>query len=784
MAMNSSSYRQGMMLGRYQLSQMIGQGATGEVWAAYDTSLRRRVAIKMLPPVFANDKTYLQLFTREAQAAASLEHPYILPVHDYGQQRTEDDEIVTYLVMPLVTGGTLRDRIRAANGPLSLVETTKYLGQAAQAIDYAHSRQIIHRDIKPGNMLLQNDWLYLTDFGIAKLMTGDTRRSQTVSGSGTPEYIAPEQAQGHAVPASDQYSLAIVAYQMLAGRLPFQGEAVYQILLKQISEMPPSPRQFNPQLSPVIEQVILRGMAKRPEERYQSCMEFMQALQQASSQPLGNPEGAAPWNQNQYLTNPLARPSGPVFPSQPLPQPSYAPQPPTDLSRRPYQPGLTPPPPPPSPTSFPLPGGGAPNGKQAVGRRTFLIAGTAAGIAVVTGGSALAYYLHNGSKIVHPTPTPPPPPGPKQLMSGIPLLHLTGHNDILWNVVWDPSSRYLATAGEDTHVMVWDVGSALQKSSGGVQTLSQPLRNWKLDNKLEDNYLHWTSDGHYLVASTDDQSAFYVLDVFTPNSQPQKYVNSAQINSLLPPLYDYVATRPGQNEVAVNEFSLLFTQATVGLWKIGDTQGPVRTYTVTMNNTPVGHIGWSKDGTMLAISSSRGEEIAIVDAQSGQRLNDIPVPDRTHGVNVRIVRVQLAWSPIDRNTLAAFDLDAIMIYNPHDTLHPLMLGTDDTTAHTPPAGFTLGVNWLPEVAGIDWSPNGRYIVGSYISSNKIYIWDLQDPHPRKSQDGLQLQKLLFSSVNGVGHTNTVTDTSWSPDGRYVASGSFDNTAIVWKVDAG
>jgi WD40 repeat protein len=373
-------------------------------------------------------------------------------------------------------------------------------------------------------------------------------------------------------------------------------------------------------------------------------------------------------------------------------------------------------------------------------------------------------------------------------MSGVPLLRFTGHSDFLWNAVWDPSGRYLATAGDDTHVMVWDVGSALQKPSNGLQTLSQPLYSWKIDNKLTDNHLHWTSDGRHLVASANDSNAFYVLDVFPPNSQPQKYTDVGQTNPFIQPVYDFIACRPGQNQVAVNDYYILPNSATVGLWEIGNMRGPVRTYTTHLvGGDLVGHIGWSKDGTMLAISSAGGQEVVILDAQTGNKLNNLTVPDRTQGKNIPfIIRVQLVWSPIDRNVLATFDLDAIVVYNPHNALHPLMLGTDDISAHTPPHGhgYILNVNWFPEVNGIDWSPNGRYIVGSYISSPKLHIWDLQDPHPQTSQDGLQLQKLIFPSTIGSGHSDTVTDTSWSPDGRYIASASFDTTAIVWKVDAG
>jgi serine/threonine protein kinase len=227
------------MLGRYRLLRRIGKGGMGEAWLAEDTKLLRQVAIKLLPTVFTTDRGYLNDFAREARAAAALEHPHILPVHDFGEQQIAGDEIVIYLVTPYMSDGSLRDRIVNTQGPLPADEATGYLRQAAQAIDYAHSQQVLHRDIKPANMLLEQAWLFLADFGIAKLLTSTTQRSRTYAGSGTPEYMAPKQARGKAEPASDRYSFAITAYQLFTGRVPFKGETPYSTLIMQLTEEPP-----------------------------------------------------------------------------------------------------------------------------------------------------------------------------------------------------------------------------------------------------------------------------------------------------------------------------------------------------------------------------------------------------------------------------------------------------------------------------------------------------------------------------------------------------------------
>lgn len=278
MQINRATDWQNKMLGRYRLVHLLGRGGMGEVWQAEDTELHRQVAAKLLPSVIANETDYLRAFADEARTAASLENPHILPVHDFGEESFGED-VVTYLIMPLITGGSLRDRMHIVQGLLPAKEGLYYLRQAADAIDYAHSRHVLHRDIKPANMLLQQRWLFLADFGLAKLLSTDIQRSHTYAGAGTPDYMAPEQVQGKSEAASDRYSLAVIAYQLFSGHKPFLGKDPYEILIKQIQATPPAPRQFNPQLPQAIEDTLLKGLAKQPSERPTSCIAFVNDLE-------------------------------------------------------------------------------------------------------------------------------------------------------------------------------------------------------------------------------------------------------------------------------------------------------------------------------------------------------------------------------------------------------------------------------------------------------------------------------------------------------------------------
>jgi serine/threonine protein kinase len=272
-------------LGRYRLLKQIGRGGMGEVWLAEDPRLQRQVAIKMLPPKEQYSQEDADLFEREAQVVASLNHPHVLPVHDYGEQQFPDGQVINYLVMPYISGGSLSDLIKqrtASSEGFHYREVLALLRQAAEAIDYAHTKGMVHRDIKPANMLLRPEGsLLLADFGIALMVahSGDSQEAGAMVG--TPLYIAPEQAQGRPTAASDLYSLAVIAYQFVTGRPPFQAETSYATIVQHIVQTPPPPRQWNPDLPAECEEVLLRGLAKKPEERYPTAREFVVALTQS-----------------------------------------------------------------------------------------------------------------------------------------------------------------------------------------------------------------------------------------------------------------------------------------------------------------------------------------------------------------------------------------------------------------------------------------------------------------------------------------------------------------------
>ncbi|WMT42560.1 Stk1 family PASTA domain-containing Ser/Thr kinase [Paenibacillus sp. D2_2] len=260
--------------GRYQIIERIGGGGMALVYRAQDILLNRNVAIKVLRQQFVNDEEFIRRFRREAQSAASLSHPNIVSVYDVGQ---EGD--VHYIVMEYIEGRNLNEIIKE-RAPLQVDEAVRIASQIADALDHAHTNHIIHRDIKPHNILIgRNGWVKVTDFGIARAVSSTTI-TQTGSVIGSVHYFSPEHAKGVTTgEKSDLYSLGIVLYQMLTGRLPFLGESPISVALKHLQEHFDEPRSVNPMIPQSVENIILKSMRKNPGERYESAKEMLRDLE-------------------------------------------------------------------------------------------------------------------------------------------------------------------------------------------------------------------------------------------------------------------------------------------------------------------------------------------------------------------------------------------------------------------------------------------------------------------------------------------------------------------------
>jgi eukaryotic-like serine/threonine-protein kinase len=267
--------------GRYRVSARLGSGGMADVYLAQDTLLGRQVALKLLHHRFAEDQEFVERFRREASSAAGLSHPNVVAVFDRGEW-----DGTYYIAMEYLPGRSLKAVVRE-HGPLSPGDATDIVVQILLATRFAHKRGIIHRDIKPHNVILDEEGrAKVTDFGIARAGASD----MTLTGSimGTAQYLSPEQAQGHAVSeSSDLYAVGVVLYELLTGQVPFEGESPVTVALKQVSVEPTPPSALNPGVSPALEAVVMRSLAKDPGARFASADEFIAALQQAR-------EGIAP----------------------------------------------------------------------------------------------------------------------------------------------------------------------------------------------------------------------------------------------------------------------------------------------------------------------------------------------------------------------------------------------------------------------------------------------------------------------------------------------------------
>ncbi len=269
----------GKMLGKYEIGPLIGQGGMAQVYKGRHAALKRDVAIKLIHSYLASGEGFIERFQREAQLVAALRHPNIVQVFDLDTHMG-----VYFMVMEFIDGPTLSSQlqdIRRQNSLLSLERTIELILVLCSALDYAHAQGMIHRDVKPGNvMFTRKGQPVLTDFGLAKIVGGT---SQTVSGSfvGTPTYMSPEQAQGESGDArSDIYALGVMLFELATGRVPFEGDTPLSIVFKQINKPLPSAKMINPHLPDSIERIIIKATEKKSQDRYQTCAQFAAALHQ------------------------------------------------------------------------------------------------------------------------------------------------------------------------------------------------------------------------------------------------------------------------------------------------------------------------------------------------------------------------------------------------------------------------------------------------------------------------------------------------------------------------
>jgi serine/threonine-protein kinase len=270
---------------RYRILQRIGSGGMADVWLAEDTHLQREVALKVLHPRFAQDTEFVERFRREAEAAAGLQHPNIVAVYDRGEV-----DGTYYIAMQYLQGSTLKQLIDAG---LSPQEAAGLIRQVLEGARFAHRHGIVHRDLKPQNVIVDGEGkATVTDFGIAQ--AGVSEITQAGSVLGTPHYLSPEQAQGFEVTAvSDLYSVGVMLYEALTGRVPFEGDSAVAVAMKQVSQAPQRPSSIKPQVSPALDAVVMRALEKDPGQRFQSADAFIAALDAALKDPGGGADNTA-----------------------------------------------------------------------------------------------------------------------------------------------------------------------------------------------------------------------------------------------------------------------------------------------------------------------------------------------------------------------------------------------------------------------------------------------------------------------------------------------------------
>lgn len=297
----------GRQFGPYQIVAPLGEGGMAAVYKAYQPAMERYVALKVLPRQLAGDAQFVTRFQREAKLLAQLQHPHILPVFDFGEA-----DGYTYLVMPFISSGTLTDQLRGQ--PFPWPHLRQIVTQIGEALDYAHARGLVHRDVKPSNVLLdERGNCLLTDFGLARMVEASVNLTTTGTIMGTPAYMSPEQGSGLPIDGrSDLYALGVILYELATGRVPYKAETPIAVIFKHIQDPLPPARSLNPELPESLERVILKALAKSPVDRYQTADEMVRAVRAALPEAISASPAVEPLSVTSTLPTGTARPGQPA----------------------------------------------------------------------------------------------------------------------------------------------------------------------------------------------------------------------------------------------------------------------------------------------------------------------------------------------------------------------------------------------------------------------------------------------------------------------------------------
>jgi eukaryotic-like serine/threonine-protein kinase len=624
--------RVGQQLGNYRLIRLLGQGGFAEVYLGEHIYLNTLAAIKMLYARLASED--VDHFLAEARTIARLVHPHIVRVLEFDVK-----DSIPYLVVDYAPNGTLRKR-HPRGVPLPLATVVNYVMQAADALEYAHEQKVIHRDVKPENMLLgRRNELLLSDFGIA--LVAQSSRSNSTQGiqdlAGTIAYMAPEQIQSNAVPNSDQYSLAVVVYEWLSGVRPFQG-SFPEIAVKHTMASPPPLSERVPTLPLAVEEVIMKALAKDPQQRFDTVQAFADALKQASGQELQSPSAltGTPASEDQASgaasTIVLADVESPsenfvTIPSMSSPLPATM----SLLNETPELEVETPQTGRSETTSLALPEHG-----RGISRRNVVL-GLVAAAAVGALGGGLALFASQQK------PSIPP------LKPTTPLYTYTGHTNWVWSVAWSPHDGRVASSSSDATARVWDAlnGNHLNIYNGHMDSVYT---------------VAWSPDGMRIASASFDKT----VQVWNPTFGDHYYRYTGHTNWVWS-----VAWSPDGRRIASAG-----GDKTVQIWNATDGS---RRITYRGHTDHVFAVAWSPDGTRIASAGGDGT-VQVWDPATGELFYKFQLYFTSMW--------SIAWSPNGERIVSASNDKTVQVWN--------ATNGGQLFIYTGHKDFVYGVAWSPD----------------------------------------------------------------------------------------